>query len=269
MEIIGKLKFYVQKKVFRMKAKWNVFKIYIYIYIYSFSVTESCLTLCDPMNCSMLGFPVLHHLLEFAQTHIHWISDAIQPSHPLLPPSLLALNLSQHQCLFQWVGSLHQVAKVLELQPQHQSFQEYSGLISFRIDWFDLLAVQRDQTSQYITYIHTYIYYTCMYVYSVASVVSDSLRLSGLWPARLLCPRGSPGKDTGVGCHALLQGIFPIQVWNLHLLCLLHCRQILYCWATREAHILYLKNTKRNSQTEGTWFESGTEKCKKEWRAKR
>ena len=120
-----------------------MFLRYIYIYIYSFSVTESCLTLCDPMNCSMLGFPVLHHLLEFAQTHIHWISDAIQPSHPLLPPSLLALNLSQHQCLFQWVGSLHQVAKVLELQPQHQSFQEYSGLISFRIQRSNLCLLHR------------------------------------------------------------------------------------------------------------------------------
>ena len=71
---------------------------------------------------------------------ISWVSDAIQPSRPLLPPSL-ALNLSQHQSLFQWVSSLHQVAKVLKLQLQHQSFQ-YSGLISFRIDWFDLYTVQ-------------------------------------------------------------------------------------------------------------------------------
>ena len=66
------------------------------------SVTESCLTLCSPMGCSTWSFPVLHYLLEFAQTHVHWVSDAIQPSHSLLPP---ALNLSQHQSLFQWVGS--------------------------------------------------------------------------------------------------------------------------------------------------------------------
>ena len=77
-----------------------------------------------------------------AQIHVHWLSDAIQSFHPLLPPSPPALNHSQHQGLFQWVGSSHQVAKVLNLQFQHQSFHEYSGLISFRIDWFDLLAVQ-------------------------------------------------------------------------------------------------------------------------------
>ena len=75
------------------------------------------------MNHSMPSFPVLHHALEFAQTHIHWVSDAIQPSHPLLPTSPLALNLSPCQGLFQWVGSSHRVAKVLEVQLQHQSFQ--------------------------------------------------------------------------------------------------------------------------------------------------
>ena len=91
------------------------------------------------MNCSIPGFPVFHHLPEFAQTHVHWLSDAIQPSHPLLPTSP-AFNLSQPQGLFQWVGSSHQVAKVLE--PQHQSLHAYSGLISFRIDKFDLLAIQ-------------------------------------------------------------------------------------------------------------------------------
>ena len=86
------------------------------------SVTQSCPSLHEPMDCSTPGFPVLHHLLEFDQTHVHWVSDAIQPSHLLSPPSP-ALNLSQHQCPFQWVGSLHQVAKVLEFQLQNQSFQ--------------------------------------------------------------------------------------------------------------------------------------------------
>ena len=98
-----------------------------------FSVAQWCPTVCDPMDCSMLGFPVLHHLLEFTQTHIHWVGDAIQPSH-LLIPSPPAFDLSQHQGLFQWVSSLHQVAKVLKLEPQHQSFQWISVLISFRID---------------------------------------------------------------------------------------------------------------------------------------
>ena len=82
------------------------------------SVAKLCPDLCDPMNCSITGFPVLHHLPEFAQTHVHWICDAIQPSHPLFPPSPLALTLSQYQGLFLWVSSSHQVAKVLELQEE-------------------------------------------------------------------------------------------------------------------------------------------------------
>ena len=87
------------------------------------SVSHPCLTLCNHMDFSTSGFPVLYCLLEFAQTHVHWVSDAIQPSHLLLSPSSLALNLSQHQGVFQWVSSSHQVAKVLEFQLQHQSFQ--------------------------------------------------------------------------------------------------------------------------------------------------
>ena len=97
---------------------------------------------CDPMDCSMPGFPVLHQLWELAQTHVQWVSDAIQPPHPLLSPSLPAINLSQDQGLFKWVSSSHQVAKVLELQLQHQSFQWIFRTDFFRIDWFDLLAVQ-------------------------------------------------------------------------------------------------------------------------------
>ena len=94
------------------------------INIFQFSsVSQSCPTLCDPMNCTMPGLPVHHTLPEFIQTHVHWVCDAIQPSHPLLTPSPPALNLSQHQGLFQWVSSLHQVAKILEFQLQHQSFQ--------------------------------------------------------------------------------------------------------------------------------------------------
>ena len=87
------------------------------------SVPQSCLTLCDPTDCSTPGLPVHHQLLEFTQTHVHWVGDAIQPSHPLSSPFPLALNLSEHQGCFQWVSSSHQVAKVLEFQLQHQSFQ--------------------------------------------------------------------------------------------------------------------------------------------------
>jgi len=87
------------------------------------SVTQSCLTLCNPMNHSTPGLPVHHQLAEFTQTHVYWVGDAIQPSHPLLSPSPPASNPSQHQAHFQWVNSSHEVAKVLEFQPQHQSFQ--------------------------------------------------------------------------------------------------------------------------------------------------
>ena len=98
------------------------------------SVTQLCLALCESVDCSTPGFSVLPHFLELAQTHVYWVDDAIQPSHPLSSPSPPAFNLSQHQGLFQWVDSLHQVAKVLELQLQDQSFQWTLRLISFRID---------------------------------------------------------------------------------------------------------------------------------------
>ena len=91
------------------------------------------------MDCSTPGLPVHHQLPEFTHTHdSHRVVDAIQPSHPLLSPSPPAFHLSQHQDLFKWVSSLHQVAKVLELIP----YSEYPELISFRMDWLDLLAVQ-------------------------------------------------------------------------------------------------------------------------------
>ena len=111
---------------------------------YLFLLLFSCSVMSNSMDCSMLGFPDLHNLPEFAQTHVHWVDDAIQPYHPLPAPSPLALNLSQHQSLFQWVDFLHQVAKVLELQLQLSisPSSEYSGLISFRIEWLDILAVQ-------------------------------------------------------------------------------------------------------------------------------
>ena len=92
------------------------------------------------MDCSTLGFPVHHQLSEPTQTHIHRVSDAIQSSHPMSSPSPPAFTLAQHQGLFQWVCSSHQVAKVLEFQLQPSN--EYLGLISFRMDLLDLLVVQ-------------------------------------------------------------------------------------------------------------------------------
>ena len=151
------------------------------------SVTQSCPTVCDAMDHSTPGLPVHHQFPESTQTHIHWVGDAIQPYHPLSSASPPALNLSQHQGLFKWVSSSHQVAKVLEFQLQHDAIQqscflccpllclpsifpsirvlsnesalhirwpkywsfsfnispsnEYSGLISFRMDWLDLKAL--------------------------------------------------------------------------------------------------------------------------------
>ena len=103
-------------------------------------LAQSCLTLCDPMDCSMPRFPVHHQLPDLTQTHVHRVSDTIQPSHPLSSPLLLpSIFPSIKWEIFKWVSSFHQVAKILELQVQHQSFQWI--FVSFRIDWFDL-AVQ-------------------------------------------------------------------------------------------------------------------------------
>ena len=118
--------------------------LYIQISGYQFSsVTQSCPTLSDPMDCSTPGFPVNHQLLELAQTHVHQVDDAIQPSHPLLSASPPAFNLSQHQGLFQRVSSSHQLSKVLEFQLQRQSFQWIFRTDFLRTDWFNLLSVQR------------------------------------------------------------------------------------------------------------------------------
>ena len=126
----------------------TLLRVCIYTVCCCCSVTQSCQTLCHHMDCSIPGFPVLHHLPELAQTHVPWVSDDIQPSHPLLSPSPPAFNLSQHQGLLQRVGSSHQVAKLLVLQLQISPSNEYSGLISFRIDWFDLFAVPFSSVTQ-------------------------------------------------------------------------------------------------------------------------
>ena len=112
------LSFFLSKKY----TYWYKAKI-LFQKIQFSSVTQSCLTLCNPKNHSTPDLPVYHQLPESIQTHVHWVGDVIQPSHPLSFPSPPALNLSQHQGLFKWVSSSHQVAKVLEFQLQHQSFQ--------------------------------------------------------------------------------------------------------------------------------------------------
>ena len=152
------------------------------------------MALWDPMDHSTLGFPVLYHLLEFSHTHAHWISDALQPSHPLLSPPPFAFNPSQHHGLFQWVGSSHQVAKVLELQLQISLSNEYSGFISFRIDWFDLLAVQGILKS----------------LLQHHSSKSSILQWSALFVAQLSLPYTTTGKTV-----ALTRWIFVSKVMSL------------------------------------------------------
>ena len=118
--------------------------VYACVYIQFSSVAQSCLTLCDPMSCSMPGLPVHNQLPEFTQTHVPWVSDAIQLSHPLSSPSPPALNLyqHQHQGLFKWVISLNRWPKYWSFSFNISPSNEHSGLISFRMDWLDLLTVQ-------------------------------------------------------------------------------------------------------------------------------
>ena len=195
------------------------------------SVIQLCLTLCDPMDWSTPGFPVHHQLLDLAQTHVHWVGDAIQPSHPLSSPSPPTFNLSQDLGPFQWVSSLHQVAKVLELQLQHQSFQ-----ISLRINCFDLLALlgtlknllQNHSKKASVLWCSAFFMVQLSHpnmttektISESRSVVSDSL-----WPHGLYSPWNSPGQNIRVGSLSLLQVIF----WTLGSNpSILHCRQILY-----------------------------------------
>ena len=146
------------------------------------SVTESCPILCDPMDCSMSGLSVLHYLPQFAQVHVHWVSDVFQPSYPLSSPSP-AFNISQHQGLFQRVSSSYQVAKVLELLLQLQSSQWI-----FRVDLVVTLKWGH------------YCCCCCCCFSCVLLCVTHRCQ-----PTRLHRPWDSPGKNTGVGCHFLLQ----------------------------------------------------------------
>ena len=127
------------------KQVWGSFflaLITLWLLVHFNSVSQSCLTLCDPVDCSPPVLPVLHHLPECAQTHIHRVGDAIQPSHPLSSPPP-AFNPFPHWALFQWVSSSHQMAKVLELQPQHQSFQ-WTFRTDFLYDRLGLLSLYQN-----------------------------------------------------------------------------------------------------------------------------
>ena len=137
-----KAHYYITSILYQVENIPNVSPSLYLCFFHQFSsVAQLCPILCDPMDCSTPGFPVHHHLLELSQTHLHWVSDAIQPSHPLLSPSPPAFNLSQHQGLFQWVSSSHQVAKVLEFQLQHQSFQ-WIFWTNFPLGWTYQISLQ-------------------------------------------------------------------------------------------------------------------------------
>ena len=150
------------------------------------SVTQLGLTICSPMDCSMSGLP--------AQTHVHWVSDAIQSSHPLLPPSPPALNLSQHQGLFQWVDSWHQVTKLLELQLQHQSFQ-WIFRIDFLQDWLVWsLCCPRNLES----------------VLQHHSPKASVLRCSAFFMVQLLHPLMTTGKTTASTVRTFVSKMMPL-----------------------------------------------------------
>ena len=123
-------------------CKFNFTSLFMQIMLQFSSVAQSCPTLCDPMNRGTPGLLVHHQLPEFTQTHVHWVSDAIQPSHPLSSPFPPAPNPSQRQSLFQWVNSSHEVAKHWSFSFTIIPSKEHPGLISFRIDWLDVLAVR-------------------------------------------------------------------------------------------------------------------------------
>ena len=160
----------------------------------------------------MKGFLVLHHLPELAQTHVDWVSDAIQAPHPLSSPSPPALNLSQHQGLFQWVGSSHQVAEVLEFQLQHQSFQWVFSpfkekiiqwMVSFRIDWFDLLAVQASLIQHNSPLRHTQ-----ETQHNVPGLLWVKHRVSGP------LPYSAPCKDKSVAVQAMFAAAFSYTTFS-------------------------------------------------------
>ena len=147
------------------------------------SVAQSCPTLCNPMNRSTPGLPVYHQLPESTQTHVHWVNDAFQPSHPLLSPSPPVPNLSQHQGLFQWVSSSHEVATYWSFSFNINPSNEHPGLISFRMDWVDLLAVQGTRKSllQHHSSKASVLWHSAFFIVQLTST-HDHWKNHSLWP---------------------------------------------------------------------------------------
>ena len=161
------------------------------------------------MDCSMSGLPVPHHLPESAQVHTHCVSDAIQPAHPLILSSLSALNLSQYQGLFQWVICSRQMTKLLELQLSISSSSEYSRLISFKIDWLDLLAVQG--TFRSLLQLHS----------SKASILWHSV----FFMVQLLQPYVTTGKAIGLNIWIFVGRVMSLLFNTLSSLSLFSCQE--------------------------------------------
>ena len=229
------------------------------------AVTQSCLTLCNPIDCSTPGFPVHHQLQELTQTHVHQVSDVIQPSHPLSSPLLLpstfaSISVFSNESGGQSIGAAAS-ASVLPMNIQWFPLS-LTGLISLQSKGLSRVFFNREasifQDSTFFTVQLSYPYMTTGKTIALTrwtfvgkvmslllimlssfvkaflprhsssvshSVVSNSLQPHGLWPTRLLCPWGSLGKNIGVDCHSLLQRLFRTQGLNSGLL---HCRQILY-----------------------------------------
>ena len=166
------------------------------------------------MNRSIPGLPVHHQLPEFTQTHVHWVGDAIQPSHPLWSPSPPALNLSQHQDLFKWVSSSHQVAKVLEFQLQHQSFQCHPGVtmsqteLSGWVNWNDI-----EEAGSLLACVLSYVQ-ICVTLWTVACQTPLSMRFSRpeCWSG---LPCSSPGNlpDPGIEPTSLIPPAWAGRHW--------------------------------------------------------
>ena len=193
-------------------------------------VAQSCPTLCNPMDCSTPGLPVHHQLPEFTQTHVHWIGDAIQPSHTLSSPSPPAFNLSQHQGLFQWVSSLHQVAKVLEfastlvlpVNTQDWSPLGWTGWLSLQSKGLSRVfsnTTLQQHRSEALSFLYSFIAFSS--VQFSRSVVSDSLRPHESQHTRPPCPSPSPGvhsnsRPSSQWCHpAISSSVIPFSTCPL------------------------------------------------------
>ena len=197
------------------------------------SITQSCLTLIDPMDYSMLGLPVHHQLPEFTQTHVHWVSDATQLSHPLSSTSLPTLNLSQHQGLFKWVTSSHQVAKVywsfgFSISP----YNEYSGLNSFRMDLFDLLVVKG--TLKSLLQHHS----------SKASI----LWCCACFMVQLSQPYVTTGKTIALTIRIFVSRVMSLLFNTLSRLVITSCQEAIIFWYGCSHHLQWFWSLRRGNQ---------------------